>query len=298
MTMTQPGKIAVLTDSNCDLPQQYFKKYPIFRLPLVISCGGQEYRDGIDITVEEVYRRQPDETFKTSLPMRADIDATLDAIARAGYTQVIVLPLAGALSGTANQLRLIAKERTDLDIAVFDTKSASIGVGIQAVQVAQYAVAGMEFEPLKKLTAQLIEDTTALFSLDTLEYLRRGGRIGRATAVAGALLQIKPILMFDREGIITTAAKVRGRNAVQAKLLDLVEKIRADAPVTPAFNLVVCDGGVPEEGRRLEEQLKKRMPGYHQIIHGSLSATLAVHLGPNLLGAGIQLLRTTPPPLD
>ena len=78
----------------------------------------------------------------------------------------------------------------------------------------------------------------------------------------------------------------------------LLEKIRDDAPVTPAFNLIVCDGGVPEEGNRLEEQLKKRLPGCHQIIHGSLSATLAVHLGPNLLGAGIQLLRTTPPPLD
>ena len=296
--MTQPGKIAVLTDSNCDLPQQYFKKYPIFRLPLVVSCNGKDYRDGIDITVEEVYRRQPNEDFKTSLPLRQDIDATLDAIARAGYTQVIVLPLAEVLSGTANQLRLIAQERTDLEIAVFDTKSASVGVGIQAVQVAQYAAAGMEFEQLKEITAQLIEDTTAMFSIDTLEYLRRGGRIGRVTAIAGALLQIKPILMFDKEGVITTAAKVRGRNAVQARLLDLVEKIRADAPVTPAFNLIVCDGGVPEDGRRLEEQLKKRMPGYHQIIHGSLSATLALHLGPNLLGAGIQLLRTTPPPID
>ena len=110
-------------------------------------------------------------------------------------------------------------ERTDLDIAVFNTKSASVGVGIQAVQVAQYAAAGMEFEQLKRLTAQLIEDTTAMFSIDTLEYLRRGGRIGQVTAIAGALLQIKPILMFDKEGVITTAAKIRGRAAVQAKLL-------------------------------------------------------------------------------
>lgn len=283
-------KIAILTDTNCDLPQEAFKKYPIFALPLVITEGEREYRDGINITVEEVYDRQKAENFKTSLPHGADIDATLDAIRDAGYRQVIVLLLADALSGTANVLRLVAQERTDLDIAVFDSQSASVGVGILALQTAQYAARGVPFHLLKRMTAQLVEDTKVFFSLNTMEYLRRGGRIGRATAVAGTLLQIKPVLTFE-QGVINTAAKVRGRKAVQPELIRLVQQRRAANPGL-RYNLVVCDGGVPEEGDALQAALVRALPDAAQVVRGSLDATLAVHLGPQLLGAGIQFLRT------
>ena len=97
-----------------------------------------------------------------------------------------------------------------------------------AVQAAQYAVSGMDFVRLKEVVARLIEDTTVFFCIDTLEYLRRGGRIGRVTAVAGSLLQIKPILTIGSDGVIGTAAKVRGRSAAFAKLLDLVEAVRQE----------------------------------------------------------------------
>ena len=116
------GRIAVLTDSSCDLPQQYFKKYPIYRLPLIVTCGETAYRDGVEITADEVYRRQPDENFKTSLPLREDANAVLDTIAADGYKKVIVLPLSSALSSTCNHLRLIAAERTDLEVEVIDSR--------------------------------------------------------------------------------------------------------------------------------------------------------------------------------
>ena len=290
------GRIAILTDSSCDLPQQYFKKYPIFRLPLIVTCGETAYRDGVEITADEVYRRQPTENFKTSLPLRQDVDATFDAIARAGYRQVIVLPLSSALSSTASNLKLIAAERTDLEIAVIDSRRcASAGLGMLVVQAAQYAGCGMDFATLLQVVEQMIDDTTVFFCIDTLEYLRRGGRIGRVTAVAGSLLQIKPILTIGTDGVIGTAAKVRGRNAAFARLLDLADGVRANGPEGVPFNLLVCDGAWPEEGKRLAAELKKRIPGCHQILRGSIDATLAVHLGPHLLGCGVQFLRTPPP---
>lgn len=288
------NKIAILTDSNCDLPQEYFKKYPIFKLPLVICCDGAEYRDGINITVQDVYARQPKENFTTSLPRQQDIAATLDAMRDAGYTQVIVLLLAGALSGTTNLLRLIARERKDLDIAVYDTNEASVGVGILALQAAQYAARGVPFHLLKKLTAQLIADTKVFFSLDALKYLQRGGRIGKATAIAGTLLQIKPILTFDETGVINTAAKVRGRMAVTPRLIELVTALVAARPGV-RYNLVVCDGDAPAEGAALRAALLKALPSSEQVLHGQLDATLAVHLGPQLLGAGVQFLRSDLP---
>ena len=295
--MKQPlGEIAILTDSSCDLPQRYYKKYPVFRLPLIVTSGETAYRDGVDITVDEVYRRQPDEDLKTSLPMRQDVDDSFDAIARAGYKKAIVLPLSSALSSTVNNLRLIAAGRADLEIAVIDSRRcASVALGMLAVQAAQYAMAGMGFAQLKAVVEQMVDDTTVFFCIDTLEYLRRGGRIGRVTAVAGSLLQIKPILSIGSDGVIGPAAKVRGRAAAFARLLELTQQAHAAGPAGAPFNLMVCDGAWPEEGKRLTDELKKRIPGCHQLIHGQIDATLAVHLGPHLLGCGVQFLRTPPP---
>ncbi|MGN0975283.1 MAG: DegV family protein [Gemmiger sp.] len=290
--MNNKQRIAVLTDTDCDLPQKYLEKYPIFQLPLVITGNGVEYRDGVDLTAEDIYARQKTEDFKTSLPHPADVDAALNAIRDAGYDQVIVLLLGSALSSATNLLRLAAKDRTDLDIAVYDTKSASVGVGMLALQAAQYAARGLPFHVVKGLTARLIEDTYPFFSLDTLEYLQRGGRIGRVTALAGSLLQIKPILSFDENGTIYTAAKVRGSRAVPDKLLELVQDIAAKEGPGVRYNLMICDGGAPEAGAKLEAAIQKVLPNAAQVIHGQLDATLAVHLGLHLLGAGIQIVRS------
>lgn len=285
-------KTAILTDTNCDLAPTLLKQYNIFCLPLVITSGAKEYRDGINISVEEVYARQKkDDDFKTSLPRTEDITAAFDAMVRMGYDSAIVLLLGSALSGSTNVVRLMAQERDDIDIAVFDTRSASIGVGVIALQTAQYAQNGLPFAQLKDRVAALIAGTKVFFSIDTLEYLRRGGRIGNATALAGGLLQIKPILTFDETGSINTAAKVRGSKAVQGRLIELVSAWHASQPKNTRYNLVVCDGNAPAAGAALEAALKAALPNAAQVLHGQIDATLAVHLGPNLLGAGIQLLR-------
>ena len=279
--MEAANKIAIITDTCCDLPQEYLKEYPIFCVPLVVTSGTESYRDNIDITVETIYARQKKENFKTSLPRPQDIEDVYSAIARQGYTHVIVLMIAECLSSANNLMRLAAEEHPELTVKVFDSKSASIGLGALAVQVARYAVRG--------------DDTVVYFSLDTLEYLQRGGRIGRATALAGGLLQIKPILTFDRkDGMISTAAKVRGRRGVQQRLIELATELAAKHP-GEEYNLVVCDGNVPEEGAALEAALTRALPNAHRVLHGKIDATLAVHLGPNLLGVGVQFLNSKLP---
>lgn len=293
--METTNKIAIITDTCCDLPQDYLKEYPIFCVPLVVTSGTESYRDNIDITVETIYARQKNENFKTSLPRPQDIEDVYSAIARQGYTHVIVLMIAECLSSANNLMRLAAEEHPELTVKVFDSKSASIGLGALAVQVARYAVRGVAFDPLCELTKRLIDDTVVYFSLDTLEYLQRGGRIGRATALAGGLLQIKPILTFDRkDGMISTAAKVRGRRGVQQRLIELATELATKHP-GEEYNLVVCDGNVPEEGAALEAALTRALPNAHRVLHGKIDATLAVHLGPNLLGVGVQFLNSKLP---
>ena len=203
------NKIAIITDTCCDLPQEYLKEYPIFCVPLVVTSGTESYRDNIDITVETIYARQKNENFKTSLPRSQDIEDVYSAIARQGYTHVIVLMIAECLSSANNLMRLAAEEHPELTVKVFDSKSASIGLGALAVQVARYAVRGVAFDPLCELTKRLIDDTVVYFSLDTLEYLRRGGRISGAAALVGGMLSIKPVVGVV-DGDVVVLGKARG----------------------------------------------------------------------------------------
>lgn len=286
---TAPNKVAILTDSNCDLKQDYFDRYPLFKLPLIINDDSRSYRDEIDITVEEVHARQKTENFKTSLPRMDDIEGTLAKIKAAGYQQVIVLILSDALSSASNLLRLTAQGYDGLDIRVFNTKSGSVGVGAIALRAAMYAAEGLPFEEILELVPRLIDGNKVFFAINTMEYLQRGGRIGRATAVMGGLLDIKPVLTFDSDGVIATAAKIRGRKAIHPNLVRLVTEYAAQHPDQPC-DLLVCDGGAPEEADALEAELRAVLPNIRQVLRGTLSATLTVHLGPYMLGAGIQFL--------
>lgn len=167
------------------------------------------------------------------------MEDTFAEIKRQGYTKAVAILLSGGLSGTVNHVRLEAEEQEGLEIAVYDSRQASIGIGVIALQAARYAETGMGFEELKEKIERLIANTKVFFSIDTLEYLQKGGRIGKAAALAGMLLDIKPILSFDEEGEIYTAAKVRTRKQVEKRLLQLVEEQRKEGR---PYNLVVADG--------------------------------------------------------
>lgn len=285
--MSSAEKIAVITDSCADVPQDLAEKYPIFILPMQIVCPDGEYRDGIDIHAEDIYERQKTQVLRSSTPSGADVEDMLAEIQRRGYTKAIAVLLAGGLSSTVNHVRLAADEQEGLQVAVYDSRQGSIGIGAIALQAAEYAADGVGFEELKKKVEHLIDSTKVFFSIDTLEYLKKGGRIGKATAFAGALLDIKPIMSFDEDGEIYAAAKVRTRKAVEKRLLQLVEDCRKEGR---AYNLMVADGGAPKEREELEKKLVELFPDYHALYRAKIGAALSIHLGSGLLGAGIQYL--------
>ena len=193
-----PRKIALLTDSCADLSQQRAEENRIHIVPLRIRCADGEYRDGVDITAADVYRRlRSGELPKTSLPVGEDVNAIFDRLAAEGYDGVIAVMLSGGLSGTYNMVRLLGEERKDLEVRVYDSVSGSLGVGMTMLQLAEDLRGGASWRELtRKRVPQLIKNTFPFFSVDTLEYLQKGGRIGKVTAVAGTMLQIKPILTF------------------------------------------------------------------------------------------------------
>ena len=271
-----PQKIALLTDSCADLSPELAKENHIFVVPLRILCADGEYLDGVNIRGSDIYARlRAGELPQTSLPAAEEIVKLLARIYEEGYDGVIAVMLSGGLSGTYNLLRLVAEEcRGKLEVRAFDSVSGSLGLGMTVLQLAEDIQNGMGWEELTERRApQLIAGTHPFFSVDTLEYLQKGGRIGKVTATAGMLLQIKPLLTFAEDGQLTSVAKVRGRNQVVDKLVDLTVKACGGHK---RYNLAVANGGAPEGMELVRRKLTAALPDYDHIWEGEIDGTLSV----------------------
>ena len=285
-----PQKIALLTDSCADLSPELLKENSIYVVPLRILCEDGEYLDGVDIYNTDIYARlRAGELPKTSLPSMEELAKVIREIAEAGYDGVIAVMLSGGLSGTHNLARIIAEECGEqLEMRTYDSRSASLGQGLTLLQLAEDIRQGMSWEELtERRVPQLIDASHAFFSVDTLEYLLKGGRIGRVTATAGTLLQIKPILGFAEDGQLQSVAKVRGRNQMLDKLVDLAVKACGDHK---RYNLAVANGGAPEDMEKVREKLMTALPDYDHIWEGEIDSTLSVYIGDGIVGAAVQVL--------
>ena len=287
--LSNPKRIALLTDSTADLTPAMREGKPIYVVPLKLHCEDGEYSDGVDIFAEDVYRRlRQGKLPRTSLPEGGVVSDTLDQIRADGYERVIAVMLSSGLSGTYNMVRLQAQQREDLEIAVFDSKNGSLGMGIIVLQLWEEIQAGADWESLvEKRAPHLVANTFPFFSVDTLEYLYRGGRIGKITAMAGTMLSIKPIITFAQDGQLQSIAKVRGRRQVQDKLLSM---LREKFQEGKRYNLGVANGGAPEEMAQLSARMREMFPDYQHCWEGPMDATLSVYIGDGVVGAGIQFL--------
>ena len=285
-----PQKIALLTDSCADLSPRLAEENHIYRVPLRILCADGEYSDGVDIFGGDIYARlRAGELPQTSLPSGEDIEKTLRQIVMDGYDGVVAVMLSSGLSGTYNLVRLIGEEcRGMLPVRVYDSLSGSLGMGMTLLQLAEDIRRGMEWEELtERRVPQLLAGSHPFFSVDTLEYLVKGGRIGKVTATAGTLLQIKPIITFASDGQLQSVAKVRGRGQVMDKLVAMAVKACGEHR---RYNLTVANGGAPAEMELVRQKLITALPDYDHIWEGEIDGTLSVYIGDGVLGAAVQVL--------
>ncbi len=280
-------KIAIITDSCGDVTLENREKHDIFVMPMVVQNGEEEYKDGITISAQEVYELQKDAILKTASPTGDDVLQTFAQVKNKGYTHAIIVTLASGLSGTFNAIRLLAQEQEELNIEVLDSKNGSIGYGAVVTILARLRDKGYSFKQLVDKGKKLIENSFPYFSIDTLEHLERGGRIGKATAFVGTLLKIKPILSFEKErGEIYVPAKVRGNKAVPGMLLQLVEE-QIEKHSGEKFYIMVAHGGAPEAFQKLKRELQDKYPCALDILETQIGAALSTYLGCGLLGAGV-----------
>lgn len=280
-------KIAVITDSCADVPPELAKDLDIYVVPLQLIYSDGTYRDGVDITAQQVYDRLPTEIPKTSLPDGESILRLFEQIKNDGFEKAVAVMLSSGLSGTCNLVRRLGQEYEGLVIETFDTISGSLGSGGIAIKLAEYIRQGRPWEELLSLVPRLIQNTHVFFSVNTLEYLRKGGRIGLISAVTGTMLQIKPVISFAPSGELTSVAKVRGRKTSMEKLVELVAE-----HVQPNLRYITmtAHGNCPEDGKTIKAMMHKHFPKPQAHFESVIDATLGTYVGPHLIGAGIIVL--------
>ncbi len=282
-----PQKIALVTDSCADIDKKSLKKYDIQVIPLRILYGEEEFSDGVSITAKDIYRRQSTEQAKTSLPSGEAIETLFDRLRAEGYQKVVCVHLSSGLSGTYNMVRLLGEACVGMEVCTYDSKSASLGQGVMVLEIAKRIASGMPWTELLRTIPHIIAGTQVVFCLDTLAYLQKGGRIGRISAMAGTMLQIKPLLSFAPTGELTAIAKVRGRKAAIGKMVEIVQSW---CPEGRTITLGLVHGDTPTEQRTLRTLLKTQFPDANALYEGELGGTLAVHVGPHLIGIGACVL--------
>ncbi|MGM9977479.1 MAG: DegV family protein [Clostridium sp.] len=275
-------KIAILTDSASDLDIETLEKYNIKFAPFRIIYSTGEYEDKVTIHPDEVYSSLKKEIPTTSLPSAERINNILDTLEEEGYTHVISINISSELSGTGNSIRLILEDHPKLTSFVYDTKTLTIAEGYIALQAAIMVQEGKSFEEIIDTLPKLRKKSHVYFTLNTLEYLKKGGRIGRVSGTIGELLNLKPVILVDDDGIYTTVAKVRGRKQSLSKLTKIIKDYLSKGKC----NIWIMHGDALEEGKEFFESIKQ-LNNVNEIHFSCIGPALGVHTGPGLIGVFI-----------
>lgn len=280
-------KIAIVTDSTSDLSSDMTKEFGIEILPLHVVYKDREYLDGVSISPNEVYENMDVEVPTTSLPSPAEISNLFKRLREDEYTHILSMHISSGLSGTYETVCQVAEDFKEMKIEVLDSKALSMGLGFPVLEAARELRKTKDFQAVLKVAKTVSEQTKLYFVLSTLEYLKRGGRIGYVSGTIGELLNIKPIISVNSEGKYITHAKVRGRDQSLKKLLEIL----VDSTQVGKYLVAIVHGGAEQEARKLLQKAKE-IPNIIELFFNQISPVMGVHTGPGLVGIIISPVLT------
>jgi len=270
--------VRIVTDSACDLPDDLVTAHGIGIVPLTIRFGEEEYVDRIELSAEQFYEKMAssDRLPETAAPSPGAFEQEFTRMAEEGADAVVCINLSSDLSATMASAQNAATALAGkIDVRVVDSHSITVGLGSQVVEAAKAAEAGRLVDEVVARVEDLAARTHVFGALDTLENLKKGGRIGGAQAMLGTILSIKPIIDIST-GVVEEAAKQRTRRKAMLWLRDkLFER-------TSVENLCVADGNAPDADEFLA--LIQERYDRDQILLGTIGATIGTHGGPRILG--------------
>ncbi|MQA85943.1 MAG: DegV family EDD domain-containing protein [Streptosporangiales bacterium] len=270
--------VAIVTDSTAYLPTDLVTRHGIRVVPLQVVIAGQVRDEGTEVTADDVahaLRSWAPVTTSRPSPQRF-ADAYGDA-ARAGARGVVSLHLSARMSGTVEAARHAAKE-AEIPVRVVDTDSIAMGMGFGVLSAAEAAEAGTDLDDVAEAARHRANSTRSLFYVDTLEHLRRGGRIGAAATLLGSALMIKPLLHLVN-GTIAPLEKVRTTSRALARLEDIAVEEAGDSDVDVAVHHLAN----AVRAAALAERLRERLPRLRDLYVGEVGAVIGAHVGPGML---------------
>jgi DegV family protein with EDD domain len=280
--VSHTSPIGLVTDSTADLPDTFPGEGGVEIVPLVVSWDNATYRDKVDLTTTQFYERLRTSRSlpKTGAPSVAAFEAAYRR-QLAAHAQVVSIDLGAGFSATVNIARQAAEAVDPARITVIDSGTVTVCLGWMLEEAARLSGAGASVSDIATAVDRLRPRMRLFAILSTLEFLQRGGRIGRAASLAGTLLSVKPILEV-RDGEVHPIERVRTLNAAIRRLVELVVK------AGPLERLAVMHGAAEANAAELERQLQPHFPQLH-IDHGEIGAVLGVHAGPGVFGAAMLL---------
>jgi DegV family protein with EDD domain len=270
---------AIVLDSTADLPDAA-GRFPNWRVvPLYVNFGDESLRDGVDIDAAEFYRRLQETSVlpTTSQPTPGDFLARYREVG--AYERIYSLHVSARVSGTFASAEAAAAELGDGRVRAVDTETASASIAMLALAIQRRLEHGTSDEEIDALVERYRRERGLLFTVDTLEFLQRGGRIGKAAAFAGTLLQVKPILSIE-DGEVVPVKRVRGERKAFAELAAALETETRDEP---GFRLGIAHAAAPERAAELEALVRDRRPQAELELVVTLGAVIGAHAGPGTL---------------
>ncbi|MGL5647276.1 MAG: DegV family protein [Clostridium sp.] len=272
-------KIAILTDSSCDLSLETIEEHNINMLPIRIIYKDKEVLDKITITSKELYSNLKNEVPKTSLPDLDNTEKVLDKLIEEGYTDVMVVCVSTKLSGTLNSIRLVCEEKSKLEFHYLDTKTLGYPEGVIVLEVDRLLKEGKTPEEIVDGFEEIKKRVHGFITFDTLEYLKKGGRIGKVAGTIGEILNLKPVISSDEDGELYTYAKTRGRKKAISKIRDILNEYLEKGKC----RVWILSGAADEEAKELLEKVKDN-ENITNISLEQIGAAMGIHTGPGALG--------------
>jgi DegV family protein with EDD domain len=272
--------LRIVTDSTADLSEELRREYRIEMVPLTVQFGSESHKDVVEMSIDDFWAKLKTDPHhpKTAQPAPGDFLGVYQRLHAEGH-EILSIHLSEKLSGTVNSGRIAAQMLPEVQITVVDTHSVSLGLGMMCIQAARMARDGKSAAEIVAWLADTAKRTYILFTLDTLDFLQKNGRVGKAQALIGGLLGIKPILEIA-DGAVEPADKVRGKSKVLSRTLELLEE---RVPAGRRIMLGVVHAQVPEEAAAWVGEVKKRYTVAETFV-APIGPVIATNAGPGAIG--------------
>jgi DegV family protein with EDD domain len=281
--------ISVVVDSAADLPRDWTERHGVSVVPLQVTIGDTTYRDGVDIDAarlyELVHEQKSDAPVTTSQPSPAAFGDAYRRDLDRGAEGVLGIYISSQISGTYGTGTAALRSMPGVDGVTIDSRSGSLGAGLLAVRAVELLDEGMELHEVAEELERVRDQSNVFFTVETLEYLLRSGRVGRARAFFGGLLDLKPILSLSEEGRLAAVGRGRGREAVLHKLFDLLDERLIDAV---RYRFGVVHFAAEDWMHHVVGELKQRYDPL-EVLSGPATAALGVHVGPGAWALAYQI---------